>query len=139
MARFLLVLGLLLASGCAGTKPPPPAESPEPAAPAPSAPATPPPANASIACRARPTVCAEYQGLTADDAAKIGEQCSREGGSVLDACPAEKIVGACAATRPTMTVRQVVYRAKTARETRGLVATSKRACETNGGTFTTTQ
>ena len=137
-ARFLLVLSLGLGdvAGCARPRPAETAPAvPPPTAP-PVAPAPPPPPPVSLACRGKAQVCAEYQGVAPDDATKLRQQCTTEGGELLEACPPDKVVGACMAARPTMTVRQVVYRAKTARETRGLVALSKRACEGKGGTFT---
>ena len=90
----------------------------------------------NVACKARLHVCAEYQGIAVDDATKIKDRCATEGGEVMEACPADKVVGTCTAARPPVTVRQHVYRAKTGRETRGLVFDSKRACESKGGTFT---
>jgi len=136
---FRRVIGLLVfvgfASACAAPRP---AESPPPPAPTPAAepPVAPPPPPANVACRGKAHVCAEFQGVSADDATKLREKCAAEGGDVLEACPADKVVGTCTAARATATVRQHVYRAKTGRETRSLVFDSKRACESKGGTFT---
>ncbi len=135
------VVGLLgfLGFGAACAPASPPATPPPPAAaPVADAPPGPPPSSppANVACRAKVQVCAEYQGVPADLAVNLRAKCAAEGGEVMDACPADKVVGTCTASRPTMTVRQHVYRAKTGRETRGLVFDSKRACESKGGTFT---
>ncbi len=134
-ASFGLLPLLVLLAACGA--PPRPAE-PAPTPPVASAPASAPlpPVLVSVACKARLHVCAEYQGIPSDEAAQLRQRCATEGGEALDACPADKIVGTCTASRPTMTVKQHVYRAKTGRETRGLVFDSKRACESKGGTFT---
>jgi hypothetical protein len=133
------VFGLfgVLAFGAACATTPPATSPPIPVAPAPEVPPpTPPAAPANVACRAKAQVCAEYEGVVADLAAKLREKCAAEGGEVMEACPSERIVGTCTASRQAMTVRQHVYRAKTGRETRGLLFDSKRACESKGGTFT---
>lgn len=136
--RFWLAPFALLALGCGAAPraveapPPAPAPPPEPAPPSPAATAP----TARVACKARVHSCAEYDGIPATDATTLRQKCAAEGGEVLDACPANKVVGTCTAARPTMTVRQHVYRAKTGRETRGLVFDSRRACESKGGTFT---
>jgi hypothetical protein len=137
--RKSFVFLFLVACGGAKAKPEVPAEEPAPdagadaataavdAAPAPTAP---------IACRVAGATCTEYRDVPGDRAQELRDQCTKAGGEALDACPSEKVAATCTVSKPPMTVVSSLYRAKDAKKTRTTVASARRSCEANGGTFT---
>jgi hypothetical protein len=128
---------VVLAVGCGGaSKEAAPAAEPIPAAPAPPRPPAPAP---PIACRAAGATCTEYRDAPVERAAEIRDQCTKNGGEALAACPSENLAGTCTVQKPPMTVISSVYRtAKPARPTKkakSALEGIKKSCESNGGTF----
>jgi hypothetical protein len=137
MRKWAVVLVLV---GCGGAKVK--AEAPEEpvadagadAAPAPVADAA-PAASAPIACRIAGSTCTEYRDAPEDRVQELRDQCAKGGGETLDACPTDKLAATCTVSKPPMTVVSSLYRGKDAKKTRNVMASAKRSCEANGGTF----
>jgi hypothetical protein len=100
------------------------------AAPAPSGP---------VACRIAGSTCTEYRDAPADRAKELHDQCAKGGGEALDKCPTEKLAATCTVTKPPMTVISFLYRTNDPHKTRTALASARRSCEANGGTFTSEQ
>jgi hypothetical protein len=136
--RHSFVLLALAACGGAKVKPETPAEPvaedaavdagpPIDAAPTPSGP---------VACRIAGSTCTEYRDAPADRAQELRDQCTKGGGEALGTCPTEKFAATCTVSKPPMTVVSSLYRAEDAKKTRTVIASARRSCEANGGTFT---
>jgi hypothetical protein len=131
------VLLFLVACGGAKAKPEMPAEPPPDAgsdAPVAAVDAAPAPSG-PIACRIAGATCTEYRDAPEDRAHELRDQCTKGGGETLEACPTEKLAATCTVSKPPMTVVSSLYRAKDAKTTRNAMASAKRSCEANGGTF----